>query len=579
MALGHGVHHGSRTEHGVAAGEQAGDAGGEGVLVGGDPPAGRPGRTDSLPDGHDDRVSLQNSCLGVVEPRIELLVLIEDTGAGAESDGAVLDLGWAEAVVEGHTFFEGLGGFPGVRRHFRAALQTGHLHRFHAGQPSGATCGVHGDVAAANHHHVRADGRPLAAIDLVQEIQTGPDARGILAGDVELAADPRARSGEDGVKAGFQKTLRFRNARAGLSFDAEIQDVLDLLVEDVVGQAVTRNAVAEHAAQARLRLEQGHAVAEQGQVGSGRQAGRAAADDGDLAIEFVGCGLGGRILLGIGVDVVGDETLEVADVHGVFDFAAVAVVLAGMLAHPAASGGKRAALADELVGFLELGGGGERDVALRVHAGGAGGFARGAPGGLGDSKDVGDGLRIRAEDGLAGAQAAVELAREIDGARLGTLTAGVALGEVHVARVLANLDFEVAGLAGDSLHVGQGDDLDVLVARALHQLGREDAHGAVAGGEGLVQPGHAAADGRRGVQEVDLEAALGQVQRGLDAGDAGPADEHGADGFVGALSVSVVSHRGHIPLDSSSPCGSTTRLRKDSSCAEQPMASPSNCVK
>ena len=163
--------------------------------------------------------------------------------------------------MEDDSFFEGLGRFPGVRRHLLAALQTGQVHRLHARQAQGAAGGVHGDVAAADHQHVGADGRRLAAVDLVQKLQAGPHARGVLSGNAQLAADPRAGGHEDGVEPGLQQTLRIGNARAGLGFDAQVQDVLDFLVQHVVGEAIPRNAVAQHAAQARLRLEEGHAVA------------------------------------------------------------------------------------------------------------------------------------------------------------------------------------------------------------------------------------------------------------------------------------------------------------------------------
>ena len=46
-----------------------------------------------------------------------------------------------------------------------------------------------------------ADGGRLAAVDLAQEIQARPDARGVFAGDAQLAADPGAGRGEDGVEA------------------------------------------------------------------------------------------------------------------------------------------------------------------------------------------------------------------------------------------------------------------------------------------------------------------------------------------------------------------------------------------
>ncbi len=183
-----------------------------------------------------------------------------------------------------------------------------------------------------------------------------------------------------------------------------------------------------------------------------------------------------------------------------------------MLAHAAAHRGQGTAFANHVVGFLDLALGQQRDVALHVHAGRTRRLARGAPRGLGNSVDVGNGLRIGTEDCLARAQRAIELAGQRHRASDGTLAAGVALLEVHVARPLADLDLEMPWLAADLLDVGQGDDLDVLVARGLDQFGRKRTHGAVASGEGLVELGHPAADGGRGFQQIDLEAGVGQVE-------------------------------------------------------------------
>ena len=236
----------------------------------------------------------------------------------------------------------------------------------------------------------------------------------------------------------------------------------------------------------------------------------------------------------MGVDVIGGEALEVANGHGfIAQFLAVAVALTGMVADAAADGGQRAALAHEVVGFLELAGGDEGDVALGVDAGGAGAAARGRRGGLGDGEEIGDGLGVEAGDGLAGAQAAVEVAGQRDGAGLGTVAAGVAFFGIDEARLAGDLDGEIAGGTVDLLHVGERDDFDIFVAGAFDELGGEDAHGAIAGGESLVELGHFAADGGGGIDEVDLEAGLGEVQGGLDAGDAGADDHDRAESLSG----------------------------------------------
>ena len=176
-------------------------------------------------------------------------------------------------------------------------------------------------------------------------------------------------------------------------------------------------------------------------------------------------------------------------------------------------------------------------------------------------------MRVGPEDRLARPQLAVELVGQIDGAGLGAIAAGVALRQVHEARVLADLDLKAARLAGDPLDIRQRDDLDVLVPRALHQLGRENAHGAVAGGKGLVELGHPAAYGGGGLQKIDLEAALGEVERGLDAGDAGPADQDRADSLGRLRPFPVVCDHSHASAPDS--LGFEQRHRLDNQAAQR----------
>ena len=98
---------------------------------------------------------------------------------------------------------------------------------------------------------------------------------------------------------------------------------------------------------------------------------------------------------------------------------------------------------------------------------------------------------------------------------------------VHVAGLLADLDVEVAHRAAHLLHLGVGQQGDVLVLAGLGHLGREDAGRAVQGGEGLVELGHVAADAGALLDEVDVVAGVGQLERGLQAGDAAADDQRG----------------------------------------------------
>ena len=57
-------------------------------------------------------------------------------------------------------------------------------------------------------------------------------------------------------------------------------------------------------------------------------------------------------------------------------------------------------------------------------------------------------------------------------------------------------DHEVTRLSLYPFNLGIGEYLDVFLPADLDQFGRKDSHGAVIGGEGLVELGHVAANGR-----------------------------------------------------------------------------------
>ena len=122
VALAHGIGDGSRTQHGVSAREDAGDAGGQRALVGGDPAArarghAQAGRIDGLADGHDDGVRGQHGGLRFVEARLGLPGLAGPGDARVESDAGDLaagglDPGGSQIGVEDHAFLEGFGQLP-----------------------------------------------------------------------------------------------------------------------------------------------------------------------------------------------------------------------------------------------------------------------------------------------------------------------------------------------------------------------------------------------------------------------------------------------------------------------------------
>jgi hypothetical protein len=63
--------------------------------------------------------------------------------------------------------------------------------------------------------------------------------------------------------------------------------------------------------------------------------------------------------------------------------------------------------------------------------------------------------------------------------------------------------------------------LDVGVPADLDQFGRNNSHGTVIGGEGLVQLRHDATDSRRPFNQMNIKAGISKIQCRLHTGYAG----------------------------------------------------------
>jgi hypothetical protein len=130
------------------------------------------------------------------------------------------------------------------------------------------------------------------------------------------------------------------------------------------------------------------------------------------------------------------------------------------------------------------------------------------------------GLCIGNVGGLPGDKPLIVFVIHTPRALFGARPAGDALLGIYESRLFEDLQLEIPSLASDGRDLGKGQKLDVEMPADLDQLGRDDSHGAVVGGKGLVQLRHDSADGGGPFHEINVVARVCQVKRRLHAGDA-----------------------------------------------------------
>jgi len=121
----------------------------------------------------------------------------------------------------------------------------------------------------------------------------------------------------------------------------------------------------------------------------------------------------------------------------------------------------------------------------------------------------GNGLRIFHMDRFSLGKTRIIFTIHFGRAFLSTETAGNTFRRIHIAWVLNDFDFKIPLFPGDALHLGEGQELNVEMPADLDQFGRENSHGTVIGGEGLIQLGHDPTDGGGPFHKVDIIAGIG----------------------------------------------------------------------
>jgi hypothetical protein len=162
------------------------------------------------------------------------------------------------------------------------------------------------------------------------------------------------------------------------------------------------------------------------------------------------------------------------------------MIFAGMIAHPPYGGWEGVVFLDHLQSFLIAARLDQGNIALCAGLRRTSVFA-GACASLRYEKGIRHGLRVGNVDCLSLVQSLVEFVRQIDWTDLCAVIAAGAFLQVNITGTFPDLSLKITGLSFEGKQLAIGDDLDVEMTACLNQLRREDTHGAIVGGKGLVK--------------------------------------------------------------------------------------------
>src|SRR5581483_9567181 len=331
LAVGNAVNDQARAKNAIATGEDAGHRSHEVVAIYFDQSTG--GNTDlalrsqkveigRLPDGKNDRVTFEELFAASLKFWIEPAVFVEYPRGLQHLQGSDTTI-LAENALRTEAgmnrdallfcFFNFLDGsrhfvapFDANRMYFTCAQAQSRkrdVHHFVGGDggeifsplfglhlvlPDDLACSraghVHGHIAPANDNDFFADGEFVPQVYIEEKIDSFVHSVEVNSRNREIAAAVSAHRNQDSIE-----TLRAQIfngeilSRALVEFQrdiARLQNFPHLRFHHVARQPVLRNSQVEHSSGNRGGLKDGHGVAHQRQVVSGRQAHRTGADDG-----------------------------------------------------------------------------------------------------------------------------------------------------------------------------------------------------------------------------------------------------------------------------------------------------------
>jgi hypothetical protein len=182
-----------------------------------------------------------------------------------------------------------------------------------------------------------------------------------------------------------------------------------------------------------------------------------------------------------------------------------------MVADPSADCGQGVFFLDKLQGFPVFALSSQSHIPLDRNVSGAGRFTwRSAS--LFDRKGARYGLGVPAEGSTALIQLHIVFVIALNRTDPGAFAAAGAFGNIYETRLLKELHLEISRFTGNFLNFRKGEKLDVEMPADLDQLGRDNSHRAVVGGEGLVELRHDTADRRLFFDQIDVIAGIGKIE-------------------------------------------------------------------
>jgi hypothetical protein len=98
-----------------------------------------------------------------------------------------------------------------------------------------------------------------------------------------------------------------------------------------------------------------------------------------------------------------------------------------------------------------------------------------------------------------------------------------------------NGDLEVSLGTLNLFNLGTGDQVDIKMPADLDQFRRDNSHGTIIGGEGLVQFAHDPTNGGRFFDQVDIVSGICQIEGRLQSGNSSAYNHNGSIGLLGGL--------------------------------------------